>query len=195
MGFINFESLKQKEIIFWIATQITFLPILTPKSFAGFGIGNPNGSLWTIAVELQFYLAIPLLYYLIRKHTRWIQNAILIVLAFVSWYAGYRSKTMNADSVLATIYISSLIPYLHFFIYGILLFVNFDVLKRFVVNRAQYWVLGLFQFCCAFSLWTALVRGRVFSFPVFSVGYVSFECYRYCMCLYTPTDSNKSIAA
>lgn len=150
MGFINSESLKQKEIIFWIVTQVTFLPILTPKSFAGFGIGNPNGSLWTIAVELQFYLAIPLLYYLIRKHTRWIQNAILIVLAFVSWYAGYRSKTMNADSILATIYISSLIPYLHFFIYGILLFVNFDVLKRFVVNRAQYWVLAYFSFVVLF---------------------------------------------
>lgn len=150
MGFINFEVLSHKGVLVWFVTQVTFLPILIPKDFAGFGVGNPNGSLWTIAVELQFYLAIPVLFYLIRKQTRWVQNIILLVLALGSWYAGNLSKTMDSGSVWFTIYSSSLIPYLHFFIYGILLFINFDVLKRFFVNKGAYWALAYFSFVMVF---------------------------------------------
>ncbi len=46
----------------WLAGQVSFLQFFNPEQFRGFGIGVANGALWTITVELQFYVFIPLLY-------------------------------------------------------------------------------------------------------------------------------------
>ena len=152
LGFLNAETITRRAVALWVVTQISFLPIVIPREFAGFGTGNPNGSLWTIAVELQFYLALPLLFYVLNEKARVVQNLILAGLAFLSWYAGNLSRSMNPDSIGYTIYMASVIPYLHFFVYGIALYVNFDTIKPFVVGKAMLWVaayaafVGVFHF-------------------------------------------------
>ncbi|MFX5710172.1 acyltransferase family protein, partial [Acinetobacter baumannii] len=63
------------------------------------GVGAPNGSLWTIAVEIQFYILVPLLVYLIKK---WKNKFLYLISAFVivmsiSLYAGHLLKVIGED--------------------------------------------------------------------------------------------------
>jgi peptidoglycan/LPS O-acetylase OafA/YrhL len=50
----------------WFPLQ--FLGVIyTPQFLRHFGFGSYNGSLWTIPVELQFYMLLPLAYSMVRK--------------------------------------------------------------------------------------------------------------------------------
>jgi peptidoglycan/LPS O-acetylase OafA/YrhL len=60
VSFLNAEAAP------WLAAQgLGF--IYTPGFLNNFGYGSYNGSLWTIVIELQFYLCLPLIYWLFRK--------------------------------------------------------------------------------------------------------------------------------
>lgn len=50
----------------WLLAQFAGL-IYTPSVLKDFGIGSYNGSLWTIPIELQFYILLPLLYAISRR--------------------------------------------------------------------------------------------------------------------------------
>jgi len=50
----------------WFAAQLVGL-IYTPGTLDDFGIGSYNGSLWTIPIELQFYIILPFLYAITRR--------------------------------------------------------------------------------------------------------------------------------
>lgn len=53
----------------WLISQFVGA-IYTPGFLKNFGIGSYNGSLWTIPVELQFYIVLPALYWLTRRGTK-----------------------------------------------------------------------------------------------------------------------------
>jgi peptidoglycan/LPS O-acetylase OafA/YrhL len=50
----------------WLPAQLLGI-IYTPQFLKHFGAGTYNGSLWTIPIELQFYLALPLVYMATRR--------------------------------------------------------------------------------------------------------------------------------
>ena len=56
--FIEFNT----ELILWIMAQITFLQFYNIDMFREFGVGVINGSLWTISVELAFYILLPIIF-------------------------------------------------------------------------------------------------------------------------------------
>ena len=47
--------------ILWLLSQSSFFTFWNPDELRDFGTGVVNGSLWTISVELQFYILVPLL--------------------------------------------------------------------------------------------------------------------------------------
>lgn len=44
----------------WTISQVTVFQFYTPSSIEIYGVGNPNGALWTISMELQVYVVIML---------------------------------------------------------------------------------------------------------------------------------------
>jgi len=64
----------------WLAAQLAGA-IYTPAFLAHFGMGSYNGSLWTIPVELQFYIALPLVYWLLSAGRGWISGRLILVWA------------------------------------------------------------------------------------------------------------------
>lgn len=58
------------DIMAWLLGQLTFFQFYTPSAIEAYGVGNPNGSLWTISMEIQIYILIMLLYGWLKKRSK-----------------------------------------------------------------------------------------------------------------------------
>jgi peptidoglycan/LPS O-acetylase OafA/YrhL len=63
INFVTLQGLK------WFVLQC-FGFIYTPEFLLHYGFGSYNGSLWTIPIELQFYVILPILYYIVIRITK-----------------------------------------------------------------------------------------------------------------------------
>ncbi|WP_397569477.1 acyltransferase family protein [Schlesneria sp. T3-172] len=132
----------------WIAAQASCVQFFNPDFLRGFGLGVLNGSLWTIPVELGFYLSLPLIYISVinRLGRRGAEMALggLALASFGYWF--YLSVHANPDSMLTKLQMVSPLPHLHMFLLGILIQRNFDHLRPLFENRAPVW-LAAFATC------------------------------------------------
>ena len=51
----------------WLFGQATVFQFYTPSTISAYGVGNPNGALWTISMEIQIYILIMIFYKLLKK--------------------------------------------------------------------------------------------------------------------------------
>lgn len=129
------------EFIPWLAAQLTIGQFYTPDFFRGFGVGTPNGSLWTITVEIQFYIVIVLLYPLLKQASNKQWSAVLIfggVLSVVNDYAGLVLPTLASKLLGVTI-----LPYLYMFLLGSFLYFRKDSLLVWLRDRVHI-LLGIY---------------------------------------------------
>jgi peptidoglycan/LPS O-acetylase OafA/YrhL len=102
----------------WLGAHLTFGQIYNPDFLRGYGVGVLNGSLWTIFVELQFYVLAPLMLIALRAiaRRRWALIGIVLTLAIVNEHA---SGLRAADhGLLVKLYAVTIVPYLFFFVLG-----------------------------------------------------------------------------
>ena len=65
------EFIFSMQGVLWLLSQITIAPFYNPEALRNFGVGVMNGSLWTIPVELQFYIVLPFVLIITRHlHNR-----------------------------------------------------------------------------------------------------------------------------
>ena len=97
-------------------TQGTFLQFWTPSFLRGYGCGTPNGSLWTICVLIQFYVAVYFLY----KWLRGRNIAVWVVVFTGSVIISAFSPVLRAflPEIILKLYGQTLIPYLWLFVLG-----------------------------------------------------------------------------
>jgi peptidoglycan/LPS O-acetylase OafA/YrhL len=85
--------------IVWFISQVTLGQAYNPSHFRGVGVGVVNGALWTITVEIIFYLFIPLIVWLERRFrfvviTLFILSFLIYAIGPMIWHAPiYRDKT------------------------------------------------------------------------------------------------------
>lgn len=63
----QFYFFSKFRLVGMVFGQITIFQYYTPNLLRNFGVGTPNGSLWTIPVELEFYILLPV-FFLFLKH-------------------------------------------------------------------------------------------------------------------------------
>ena len=151
-GFLQGEFLFSKTFAAWLAGQVSFLQFYNPEHFRGFGIGVANGALWTITVELQFYVFIPIIHYLTTARPlvrKWLVAALFFI-SFASYCvmdhqvngpAGFSGAPIAYKLLHVT-----LIPHLWMFLLGILIHWNFDRLRPWLEGRFLPYLLGYAAF-------------------------------------------------
>ena len=125
----------------WVFAQASCVQFFNPAFLRGFGLGVLNGSLWTIPVELGFYLSLPVLYGgMINRFSRLgadLGLGTISVASFAYWF--YLSVHADPDSLWTKLQMVSPLPHLFMFLVGILIQRNFDRLRPVLENQAFVW--------------------------------------------------------
>lgn len=114
--------------------KTTFLQFYNPDFMRAFGDGVLNGSLWTITVELQFYLLTPILYMaLVRKGRGLVSDGLLVGVSLLSLLANralYNLMPDYGDTVIWKLIRVSFVPWVYMFIAGVLCQRHWEMLTR-----------------------------------------------------------------
>jgi peptidoglycan/LPS O-acetylase OafA/YrhL len=129
---------------FWAVMQGTFFPQWNPEFLDWFGIGVANGSLWTIPVELSFYVFLPIVYLLSSRLGLGV-NKIFIILLIISLTIFHILILFDPSSDLQ-ILINKLtgfspVPWFWMFCFGVLVQRYMNRVHLFIVDRAHIFLL------------------------------------------------------
>lgn len=132
----------------WWAAQMSVVQMYNPGFLRSYGVGVLNGSLWTIPVELQYYAALPVLYFMVRssggRPIAWSLFALvaLFLSIAIGWWASGRMESLPAR--LAYV---SLAPYLYLFLLGLLLQRHFAALAPWLAGKGLHWLVVYLVAC------------------------------------------------
>lgn len=170
-----------KEFLMWVVCQMTFLQFFNPDFLRGFGVGVVNGSLWTISVELQFYVLVPCLYALLtrlenrgKRSDLVIAGLLLLFLVANRWYFAVEdSAPVHLAYKLMGV---SFIPWFYMFLLGVLAQRHFATLHQLLAGKGLY-LLGAYVFLMFAISPFGVVHGNAlgpFSYVVLAL--VVFSC-------------------
>lgn len=111
-----FQELSPVPFLGWIAAQATFLQFWTPDCLRQFGVGCPNGSLWTITIFLQFYIAVYFLHNLLHGKKPGVWCLTLLICALLNVIPLYVFSSL--PEILLKLYQQTLLPYLSVFLFA-----------------------------------------------------------------------------
>lgn len=140
---VNFLN---KATIAWLPSQFAGL-IYTPHFLSNYGFGSYNGSIWTIPLELQFYVLLPICYNLVSKDKL---NYLLLVLFIVFMGCNFWYYWSDYSPMIKKFLRYSFIPLFYLFLIGAI----FQRLKMYntvlIFNKALYWLAGYIAFSFLF---------------------------------------------
>lgn len=132
-GYFSNADVSAGKFFIWIVGQISFFQFYNPDFMRGFGTGVLNGSLWTISVELQFYILVPLLYGLVSYFKKIRVNIVLIALICIFLIFNvlyYKLKGSYAENIFLKLYGVSFLPWFYMFLVGVYFQKNFEWIHR-----------------------------------------------------------------
>lgn len=149
-----------EDFITWFLAQITFFQFYASESLKTWGTGHPNGSLWSIAVELQFYMVLPLVLYAINlSKKKWVVNVLLLIVFLLSILLKHLIHT-NTFILQNELYVkllnNTVLIYLHFFLTGIAIYKNFEWLLPFLKEKVLIWLVIYVAYILVFKFWLKL---------------------------------------
>jgi peptidoglycan/LPS O-acetylase OafA/YrhL len=167
LGVGSFARITAPDWLVWWAGQMSIFQnfqaaFLEPLNTA------LNGSLWTIPVELEFYIVLPALYGILRLRRR-LGNMRLLAIALASLVVQLLIVGGRPSGGLARAYSLlqvTLVPYLWMFLVGALIQRNWSTVRGWLVGRAPWWGLGYLLLCVA-GRWLGVGTGSNNMNPVY----------------------------
>ncbi len=161
-GFLPTGFVQSSTFWAWVAGQVSFLQFFNPEQFRGFGIGVANGALWTITVELQFYVFIPLLYATVFGRWKGTNTGSVILPAlFAASYIAYCMMNVkvngpggfrNAPFAFKLLQ-NTLLPHLWMFMVGIFIHRHFADLRKWLEGKFLVYLALYLSLAAIMQLW------------------------------------------
>lgn len=145
------------QVALWAMAQGTFAPH-TPDYLRHWGTGSVNGSLWTIPVEIQFYVLLPLLVWWLRPSTRRQAGTMAALILCGCAYLWLRQN--YAGQLPARILLMSLLSWLYLFLVGVLLRLHWGRVAHWFQGRALWWGLGYLAWVSLLQMLGVAVQGN-----------------------------------
>ena len=116
-------SFSTSTLSLWLLAQATIGQFYNPDFLRGYGVGVINGSLWTIPVELQFYILTPLICLFVERFKA--HRKILILLVVVGFVSvnqvyGLYFTTEEHRGVVNKLFGVTFVPFVYYFILGVI---------------------------------------------------------------------------
>jgi peptidoglycan/LPS O-acetylase OafA/YrhL len=146
---ITFHALFSKDVMFYILGNLTILQAAhIPDAIKSWGIGSLNGSLWTIPIEIQFYIFIPMVFFLLKK------IPILFKLLFfgICSYTINRILSINVSTKAEVFVYITVVPFLFYFMYGSIVYLLWEKIKKYIENRLFFWMILYFIYITVFGI-------------------------------------------
>lgn len=168
-GFVQFNT----EFFSWLLAQMSIIQFYNAEMFRGFGVGVINGALWTISVELTFYIALPILFILFKK-SRWVIG-LLFFASFILWNYDLNS---NKDIFYNKFLHVTIAPYLFLFLFGLGFYKFYESLKKYINNTFIIWLFiftllntVIDYYMIQMNALLHILKWVVFSFLIFSFAF------------------------
>ncbi len=113
------------------ALFLNFLAPSLPGVFESHALNTVNGALWTLKIEVMFYLCVPLIVYLLRRFGHW-QTLLTLYCLSIAYSAGLNHLGTSSDSPLYAILARQLPGQLCYFLAGAFLYYFLDHFERYV---------------------------------------------------------------
>ena len=141
-----------RSLLTWVVAQLTIAQFYNPDFARGFGVGVINGSMWTIPVELQFYIAVPFLAFMARrlKPGWWLLAGLAGALLLAVREFGPARESLSGKLLEVT-----LLPWLFYFLLGVVLRFVLARRRRLLEGKALLWL-------ALYAAWIALARAMGF---------------------------------
>jgi peptidoglycan/LPS O-acetylase OafA/YrhL len=137
-GYFETVTVSARQFMVWLAAQASILQFYNPEFLRGFGIGVLNGSLWTISVEIQFYILTPLVFLLFRTH-RALAGAVFVLMVIIN---ALNTHFNEAGTLAGKLLNVSFLPWWSMFLLGAWLSTREDLQQRLLRVPFWAWLLG-----------------------------------------------------
>lgn len=159
----------------WFFAQAVGL-IYTPAFLNDFGYGSYNGSLWTIVVELQFYLILPVIYFIYKRFSpKRTSSTFFYILFGLSFLLALALKLYPPTFFggIGKLIRYSFLPHIYIFMAGILL-QRLEVWKWNIIRGKALWWMAAFLLVVYTVPQTAIISMLamiILAFCTISLGY------------------------
>ena len=181
-GYFETSEPSTSDLGLLFLAKASFIQFWNPEFMRGFGDGVLNGSLWTICVEVQFYVLTPLLYFIFGKGKN-VGNGILaflMIFFMVANRALYEMADTYSSHTIWKLYRVSFVPWLYMFIVGVIVQRNFDFFANFVQKVPAFAALAFYVGASYFLTKSGYATGNAVS-PI-SFFIVCFLVFRFSYC-------------
>ena len=144
-GYYSTISLPIGKFIFWMFSQITIPGLYNPDFMRGYGSGVLDGPVWTLTVEMQLYILIPIVYMLVSHYKKDINKSIIVLIVIFSIintiFSVAQDDAVFKTGVLFKLFNISFLPWFFMFLLGVFCQKNFATLYKYFHGKLFY-VLG-----------------------------------------------------
>ena len=134
--FDQFSDVSGLELFPWVIAQLTLFQFYNPEFIRDFGVGVINGSLWTVSIELVFYISLPFIYSWLKNffYSRFL-SLLSISLIFYYYNINISEKTFIYEKLIG----ASILPYLFNFLIGLYIYKHRAMLIKYIENKVIYY--------------------------------------------------------